>query len=57
MADSQIPLSFPSTLDQLLLSAANTGSCADKKATSKALSFLPRGTAGASRVTLISGVE
>lgn len=30
---------------------------ADKKATSKSLSFLPRGAAGASRVTLISGVE
>lgn len=30
---------------------------ADKKATRKALSFLPRGTAGSSRVTLIYGVE
>lgn len=30
---------------------------ADKKATTEALSFLPRGTAGASRVTLISGLE
>lgn len=29
----------------------------DKKATSKAWSFLPRGAAGASRVTFISGVE
>ena len=30
---------------------------ADKKATSEALSFLPKGTAGASRATLISGLE
>lgn len=34
-----------------------SGLRADKKATSEALSFLSRGTAGASKVTLISGLE